>query len=375
MNKKLIWLASPLAALMLVACGVEEEPEVDTAVDTTDEAVSGEDADGSTSTGSPADADSFTIAITDAVVSGGLSINGLTATISAYVGDRFNKAVDDDTVVYFWSEHGFFEKNYCLTTSGVCSVTWVSSGMRPVDGKATILAYAVGEDSYVESGEANGIYNVASDTVGFDNTTLTSDEALISAPEAFKDYGYDGAYNETPQVVQVAFDVNFDGAINGSDTITIPEDTFLDYNSNGIYDDSSTKFRGTDCSAAAQAAGHCADESIYVWDQCQLVLGYSNDAPIISVSTGTATIGTPFTVFVSDSLGNRPATGTSISIEGPTADTNFEANILGGDIVDPVGCAGTQSYPFYINIIAGGTGTATITVTYLENDYKVYVDY
>lgn len=374
MKSKFIWLVALFAAMVLVACEPVEEEDEGT-VDLTDESVSAEDADGSTSTGSPADVDSFSLSIDDAVVSGALDTNGLNATMSIFVGDRFNKAVDDGTVVYLWAEHGFFEQNFCLTTKGACNVTWVSSGMRPVDGLATILVYAVGEDSYIESGEANGIYNVASDTVGFDDTALSSDEARIMAPEAFKDYGFDGVYDESPQVVRVNFDVDFDGDIDVNDTITIPEDTYLDYNNNGEYDDTSAVFRGTDCSAAATAAGHCADESIYVWDTAQLVLGYSNDAPVITPSTATATIGTPFTVSVTDSLGNRPATGTSITIDS-TDDADFEANVIGGDEVGAVGSAGAQAVVFTLNIIAGNaTNTATITVNYLGVDYKVFVDY
>ncbi len=346
---------------MLSACEPlddETDTDTDTTTDTTSTEVTEDDADGSTSTGSPADYDSFSLAVDDAVVSKALNTDGITATFTVQVGDRFNKAVDDATVVYFWAENGILQTNFCLTSSGSCSVVWVSGGTRPADGLATILAYAVGEDSYIESGQANGIYNVASDTVGNGGVALALNEVLLSTPEAYKDYNYDGYTS-----------ANFTDLATNK---TVPSDAFLDYNKNGSYDASSSKFRGEDCSSAAQSAGHCAQSSVYVWDMTQIAWGPSYSAPIVTIDDMVWNDGDTINVTVTDYLGNTPASGTGISVSSDN--TDFSVNFPNGEEVPTYGEAGNWGYNFQVYVVdAGGVGSATIEIDYEGSTYTYNV--
>ena len=91
------------------------------------------------------------------------------ATITARLGDHFHNPVPDGTAVSFTAEGGTIDAS-CLTgletttltngtvitqkgTPGACSVRFCAGNPLPADGRATILAYALGEESFVD---ANG---------------------------------------------------------------------------------------------------------------------------------------------------------------------------------------------------------------------------
>lgn len=252
MKKSLLWLIAPLAIGVLVGCEpvVDEDAEGQGEEEETTEEVTG--STNTSSIGLP----SFT----------GFSIQGKgktdpeftstpiadlaqetdakTVSFSIQARDRHSHPITDGTIIHFWAEHGIIVPT-CETDTGSCSVDWYSGGDRPSDKKVTVLAYTKGEDSYMESGIADGLFDTS--------------ETLISAPEAFKDY-------------------NFNGYTSGSfvDTGTgktvTQGDPILDFNGSGAYESSSTKFRGRDCTAAAISAGHCAVSEIWVWDHIELTL-------------------------------------------------------------------------------------------------------
>jgi hypothetical protein len=191
--------------------------------------------------------------------------------------DKNGNNVADGTAVQFWAEQGRIYAT-CGTLDGICGSKWLSGGVRPADGKTTGAAMVVGEDSYKESGIANGLYDIG--------------ETLISEPEFF-------------------YDVNFNGILDAGEA-------YIDYNNNNTYDASSTKYRGTNCSAAALGDGHCAESSVLVWEQteiCQLSeellitpLGGPNWGPGIHY------------VEVTDLNGNYPPRQTSIVLDGGEVD-------------------------------------------------------
>lgn len=91
------------------------------------------------------------------------------ALITARLGDHFHNPVPDGTAVSFTAEGGTIDAS-CLTglenttltngtvitqkgTPGQCSVRFCSGNPVPADGRVTILAYALGEESFVD---ANG---------------------------------------------------------------------------------------------------------------------------------------------------------------------------------------------------------------------------
>jgi hypothetical protein len=98
---------------------------------------------------------------------------------SIYAADHFNNPVPDGTAVYFTTEGGQIEPQ-CLTEEGRCSVTWTSSNPRPDNGRATILATMLGEESFIDSVPSNGF--------------MDQGETYYDLAEAFRDDDEDGVY-------------------------------------------------------------------------------------------------------------------------------------------------------------------------------------
>ncbi|MFB2681444.1 Ig-like domain-containing protein [Shewanella mangrovisoli] len=80
--------------------------------------------------------------------------NGETATITARLSDSFGNPAPDDTTVNFTTEGGQITPS-CLTQNGACSVTWTSSDYRPQDHRITILAYALGHETFFDTNGNN----------------------------------------------------------------------------------------------------------------------------------------------------------------------------------------------------------------------------
>lgn len=123
------------------------------------------------STGVPEQA-SFSLSALVRNVEGG-TLNGCQApagtTLTARLADRFHNPAPDGTAVSFTAEGGTVDAS-CLTgetsttltdgtvikqkgTPGECTVRFCAASPRPADGRVTVLAYALGEESFVD---ANG---------------------------------------------------------------------------------------------------------------------------------------------------------------------------------------------------------------------------
>jgi hypothetical protein len=362
-KRNLLWLIAPLTVAVLAGCEpvAEDDGSTDATTDPTDTVTGSTDSEDNGVAGAVVglpDADSFSLAIEDAVVTSALDTDGVTVNFSVQVADRHNHPVADETAISFWTEYGSVEE-FCLTSGGSCSVTWTSGGESPDDGLSTILAFTIGEDSFIDAGERDGLYSIASDS-----TLLTNDESILSSPELYYDRNFDG-FTSTPFT-------------DGGSGLTLDNDAFVDYDENGSFTTSSNKFRGTECSAGAVAAGHCAQDRIHVWDKAQLVLSYSTDAPQITVSNTSPGLNTSFNITVEDSNGNRPSTGTSIKITPDTVDADFKVNFLGGDEVFAVGSAGAVGHTFTAIItdgLGGGANPATIEIEYLGLSYYTSITY
>ena len=121
----------------------------------------------------------------------GWNYDGVPSTLTIIASDRLGNPVPDGTAINFITEGGQIFPASCVTTSGNCTVTFRSSEYRPIDetttanpfgavealdgngasitdsfgnplfvqnGRVTILAYAVGEKSFVDS-NGNNIYD------------------------------------------------------------------------------------------------------------------------------------------------------------------------------------------------------------------------
>ena len=193
-------------------------------------------------------------------------IDGAKVQVSAFLADRFNNPVPDGTQVVFTTEGGSIGGS-CLTDGGACSVDWTSQNPRPANGRASILATAIGEESFTDS---NG------------NAQFDAGETFVDLPEAFLDDNENGVY-----------DLGVDSY-------------FADFNSNGIHDPADTTYNGIVCSQTS-----CSGTSLNVRSKHVLVMAESN--PAIGLSTSTITeSGVVIVTVVGQDTGQIMPAGTTI---------------------------------------------------------------
>ena len=225
----------------------------------------------SISTGIPT-AGSFSLAAVCSNIEG-LNYDGTTTTLTARLADRFSNPVPNGTAVSFQSEGGSV-LSQCLTTTGaseggLCSVDIRSSNPRPADGRATVLATAIGEESFTDA-DGNGVFTAA------DGFRLTASGGLPA-----QDLG------------EPYLDINE----NGSYDIGEP---FYDFNSNGLRDGPDGKFNGALCQDAARCPDLTVDptrKSAPIGASAVIIFSGSNAT--ITKTDGTALV--PITMSVSSS--------------------------------------------------------------------------
>tara|TARA_R110001583_G_scaffold39415_11_gene126348 strand:- start:1010 stop:3871 length:2862 start_codon:yes stop_codon:yes gene_type:complete len=172
--------------------------------------------------------------------------NGVTSRLTAHVSDRFNNPVPDGTSVVFWTEGGSVEAS-CNTgvgdfPHGECSVLWRSQDPRPDDGRVTILARAIGEESFADTQPTNGRYDDA--------------ENFTDIGEPYLDVNENGIYDVN---VEKYGDFNNDNTRNGP---------------NGLYDGLLCDKTGINTKCNADA------ETLFVSDSIVLVM---SDATALTI--------------------------------------------------------------------------------------------
>jgi hypothetical protein len=238
----------------------------------------------------------------------GLDYDGTTTVLTARLADHFSNPVPDGTAVNFIAEGGSIGNNglgSCTTANGSCTATLTSQELRPTNGRVTVLAYAVGEESFTDL-DGDGL----SDKVN----ALTGTTELIDAngvatdmPEAFLD--------------------------SNENDVRDANETFIDFNANSQYDAPDGKYNGVLCNETAPAtssAGTCSTQrSIHVFRNIPIVFSGSNAQVAFYDSTLTAITGIAFTpcvtgvaftpeqrtifVKITDVNGNAMPAGTSVA--------------------------------------------------------------
>ncbi|RJS94299.1 Ig-like domain-containing protein [Salinisphaera sp. Q1T1-3] len=228
-----------------------------------------------------ADQDSFSISAASTNIEG-FNRDGVTTAITVRAADRFNNPVPDGTTINFTTEGGAIPGS-CQTTDGACSVDFVSQNPRPGNGRVTILATAIGEESFTDSAPSNGRFDAG--------------EAYDDLPEAYLDRNENGRRDA--------------------------DEPYADFNDDGNYNAASDTFNGLLCDAGNQCG---ASDTINVRGQVVVVLSGSSlsiDLPdTINLGSSARTI----TVSVADANGQKPPSGTTIAattsqgrIEGPSS--------------------------------------------------------
>ena len=117
------------------------------------------------------------------------------AVITARLGDHFHNPVPDGTAVSFTAEGGTIDAS-CLTglesttltdgtvitqkgVPGACTVRFCPGNPRPSDGRVTILAYALGEESFVDA-NGNNVFDAGENYVDL-GEPFRNDRALTTS--------------------------------------------------------------------------------------------------------------------------------------------------------------------------------------------------
>ncbi|MBZ2208559.1 Ig-like domain-containing protein [Massilia soli] len=197
------------------------------------------------STGVP-DQNSFTIA-TEIYNVEGANYSGCPSPVGSRVtvrlADHFNNPAPDGTAVSFTAEGGTVDGS-CLTglesttltdgtvvlqkgIPGSCSVRFCAANPRPADGRVTILAYALGEESFVDTKGTN-LYYDAIDPYQDLGEPFRNDRAITNL-NANANWGVEDA---TPTVQLKPRDPDGDRWSLGN-RARIAGETFIDSNSSG----------------------------------------------------------------------------------------------------------------------------------------------
>lgn len=114
----------------------------------------------------------------------GYNLQGTTNTYTVIASDRLGNPVPDGTAINFVAEGGQIQatQQTALNASGIATATanFVTASPVPVDGRVTVLAYALGEKSFLDT-NGNNVYDAG--------------EVFQDLGNVYLDRKYDGYYN------------------------------------------------------------------------------------------------------------------------------------------------------------------------------------
>ena len=131
----------------------------------------------------------------------GWDYDGETTALTVRLADHFSNPVPDGTVVNFIAEGGQIGGT-CSTTGSLCTVNFTSQALRPVDGRVSVLAYAIGNEAFTDT-DGNGLVNTHAERVDANGFSTDLPEAWIDynenslrdAGEPFVDFNNNGSYD------------------------------------------------------------------------------------------------------------------------------------------------------------------------------------
>jgi len=194
-------------------------------------------------TGIP-DQDSFSVSATKLNIEG-LNFDGETTVLTARLSDHFSNPAPDGTAVNFIAEGGQMVSS-CITVNGACSATMTSAAFRPLNGRVTVLAFAVGEESFIDL-DGDGLADHSLPPLNPNDEMIDANGASTDMAEAFVDYNENGVRD----------------AIGAGPAL----EPFIDFNSNGTFDPADGQYNGVLCNetTGTSTAGTCAaSKSIHV---------------------------------------------------------------------------------------------------------------
>lgn len=247
----------------------------------------------------------------------GWNHDGEIVDLTIRMADAFNNPPPDGTAVTFTTEGGKIDSG-CTTVDGACTVKWTSQSPRPSDGRVTIIARALGNESFTDK-NGNGLYD-DSDTFNthviddpeYDpsNDSCKRNSPLSTAASTLGD-------NPCDDLVEAYLDENENGQYDAGEEYT-------ELVQDGTHTSQDGKYNGVLCNTAGGA--NCTKDSITIRDDIVIVM--SSDQPLTAGgrlpgqdSNYNLVLGQTFTfnVTLSDIHGNAMPKGTTISINSASA--------------------------------------------------------
>jgi hypothetical protein len=250
--------------------------------------------------------------------------DGVESVVTVRLTDRYGNPVPDGTSVTFRAEAGSIAESCETQTigdqSGVCSVTWASCCTRPDDGRVTIFAHAIGEETFKDE-NGNNVFDPA-------------DTTWLDMPEAFGDYNENGTFESIA-------------------------DEFYDYDNSKSYSPADGYFNGILCEDPARCQG---SEKTGIGAHGIIIMATSgalisdNVGRVLDISSGSGTV----TFYVSDRNGQPMPEGTTVKFETSNGEVFGKAE----DAFDRTSNYGPFEFEFTVvtENFEPKTGPATLTV-------------
>ncbi len=269
----------------------------------------------------------------------GWNYDGTTTTVRVIASDRLGNPVPDGTVINFISEGAQVNPSNCTAKDGSCSVTFVSSERRPTSdteptgrvtaGRVTLLAYTLGEESFVD---LNG-----------DNLYQTG-EPFSDLGDVFVDYNENGVFDGAAPSSEQYVPYGASGACAGIGTL-------------GEY--GNAVFKPNSCDGKWGRA-HVRRHTIMVLSGSAATISRAS-FPMTCSAAKTQTFG--FKLY--DVNGNPMPAGTSLSVAnnlvkfleaGKSEPTSATVTLVNPTVLDSISAGGT-SHSFFVTIDKCDTNT------------------
>jgi hypothetical protein len=292
------------------------------------------------------------------------NISGVESSITVWLSDNFHNPVPDGTTVNFTTEGGNIESS-CSTINGSCTVTWTSSDPRVDDHRVTILATALGHETFFDT---NG-NNIFDDADG---------DPILDTGNS-NDLNMDSGFGSYPAQANGFLDMSEAWRDDNENSKHDTGETFIDYNNDGAFSAADDLFNGPQCQGV-----NCADEgmrNIHVRKAIRLVMASSAAEFILSRTGGTTYQNslTGFSTAIADvpnggsqafnfSFADNGTPNQTMPI-GTTVDVSLSAGTLEGETsftVSNNNQAGFSQMNFIVIQEAGSdpqTAVLTITIT------------
>lgn len=249
------------------------------------------------STGVPSQ-DGFSISI-ETLNPEAWNTDGVIDKVTARLSDHFHNPVPNGTAVYFTTSGGSIQPS-CTTVAGACSVNWTSQEPRPIapgsfsglkstgakqDGRAVILAYAVGEEAFLDI-NGNGVADVGEFTDTSEAFRDDDESNTRNAGETFIDFNSDFAFGSP--------DGKYNGVLQGAAYAGAPKSKHVFSNASLVMASSAANI-ASDCSAVPLGSFSSCSVTVSDLNNNTMPAGTTVEFKLTTLVKGKTVVGTAVT--------------------------------------------------------------------------------